>query len=59
MACHQTVRWQAIIWNNAGVSFIECLGRDLNKILIEIRTFSFQKIYSKCRLESGGNFVSA
>ena len=52
-------RRQAIIWTNAGILFIGPSGTNFNEISIEIRTFSFKKIHSKCRLEIGGRFVLA
>ena len=40
-------RSQAIIWINAGKSFIRALGTNFNEILIEIHVFSFKKIHLK------------
>ena len=45
--CLSPGRRQAIIWTNAGTSFIEPLGRNFNKILIEIHTCSFKKMHLK------------
>ena len=50
------VRWQAIIWTNAGILLIESWGTNFSEILIEIHTFSF---IWKCCLENGGHFVLA
>ena len=36
-------RHQAIIWTNAGMLLIWTIELNFNKILIEIRTFSFKK----------------
>ena len=52
-------RRQAIIWTNAGMLLIGPLGTNFSEILIKIHTFSFKKMYLKCRLENGGHFVSA
>ena len=38
-------RRQAIIWTNAGILLIGTLGTNFSKILIEILTFSFKKMY--------------
>ena len=40
-------RRQAIIWNNAGILSIGCLGTNFSEILIEILTFSFKKMHFK------------
>ena len=40
-------RHQAIIWTNAGILLIWPLGINFNQILIEINTFSLEKIYLK------------
>ena len=40
-------RRQAIIWINAGILFIEPLGKNFSEILIESDTFSFQKMHLK------------
>ena len=40
-------RHQAIIWTNAGISSIEPLGTNLNKISIDVHTLSFTKINFK------------
>ena len=40
-------RRQAIIWTNAGILLIEALGTNFNEIVIEIHTFSFNKMYLK------------
>ena len=40
-------RRQAIIWNNAGILLIGPLGTNFNEILIEIHTFSFNKMHLK------------
>ena len=40
-------RRQAIIWTNAGILLIEPLGKNFSEILIEILTFSFQKMRLK------------
>ena len=40
-------RCQAIIWTNAGLLLIGPLGTNLSEILIEILTFSFQKMHLK------------
>ena len=37
-------RRQAIIWTNAGILLIWTLGTNLSEILIEIHTFSFNKV---------------
>ena len=50
------VRWQAIIWTNAGILLIGSWGTNFSEILIEIHTFSF---IWKCCLENGGHFVLA
>ena len=47
---------QAIIWTNAGILSIGPLGTNVSKILIEIHTFSFKKMYLKML---SGHFVSA
>ena len=49
----------AIIWTKAGISPIGPLETNFSEILIEIHTFAFKKIQLKCRLETGGHFVSA
>ena len=38
-------RRQAIIWNNAGILFIEPLGTNFCEILFEMHTLSFNKMY--------------
>ena len=48
-------RRQAIIWTNAGILLIEPLGINFSEIVIEINTFSFNKMHlkmssAKCRL---------
>ena len=48
-------RRQAMIWTDAGISLIGPLWTNFNKILIEIHTFLFSKMYLKmssvkCRL---------
>ena len=40
-------RRQAIIWTNAGILLIGPLGTNCNDILIEIHTFSFEKMHLK------------
>ena len=40
-------RCQAIIWTNAGLLLIGPLGTNFSEILIEILTFSFQKMHLK------------
>ena len=40
-------RHQAIIWTNAGISFIEPLGRNISEILVEIHIFSVMKMHIK------------
>ena len=40
-------RRQAIIWTNAGIMLIGPLGTNFSEILIEIYTFSFEKMYLK------------
>ena len=40
-------RRQAIIWTNAGILLIGPLGTDFSEILIEIVTFSFNKMHLK------------
>ena len=40
-------RRQAIIWTNAGLLLIEPLGTNFSEILIEILTFSFNKMHLK------------
>ena len=40
-------RHQAIIWNNAGILLIGPLGTNFGEILIEVQTFSLQKIRLK------------
>ena len=40
-------RRQAIIWTNAGILLIECLGTNLSEIFIKIHTFSYKKMHSK------------
>ena len=37
-------RRQAIIWTNAGILLIRPLGANFNEMLIEILTFSFEKM---------------
>ena len=37
---------QAIIWYKAGILLIRTLGTNFSEILIEIHTFSFNKIWS-------------
>ena len=41
-------RRQAIIWTNDGILLIEPLWTHFEEILIEIHTFWFTKIHSKC-----------
>ena len=46
---------QAIIWTNAGIFLIGCLGTNLNEILIEIHIFSFKKMHfntSECKMQT-------
>ena len=38
-------RRQAIIWNNAGLLFIEPLGTNFSEISVGIQTFSFKKMH--------------
>ena len=52
-------RHPTIIWTNVGILLIGPLGTNFSGILIEIRTFSFKKMYLKCRLDNVGHFVSA
>ena len=53
-------RWQVQIWTSAGILLIGQLGPYFIEILVEISTFSFQKIYIwKFRLGNVGHFVSA
>ena len=40
-------RRQTIIWTNAGILLIGLLGTNFSEILIEIQTFSFQKVHFK------------
>ena len=40
-------RRKAIIWTNAGILFIEPLGTNFSEILIDIQSFSFNKMYLK------------
>ena len=40
-------RHQAIIWTNAGILLIGPLGKNFSEILIEISTFSFNKMHLK------------
>ena len=40
-------RHQAIIWTNTGISLIGTLGTNFSEILIEIYTFSFNKMHMK------------
>ena len=40
-------RHQAIIWTNAGILLIGPLGTNFSEILIEIHTFSLEKVYLK------------
>ena len=40
-------RRQAIIWTSAGILLIGPLGTNFSEILIEIRTFSFKKMFLK------------
>ena len=40
-------RRQAIIWTNAGILLIGSLGTNFSEILIEILTFSFEKMHLK------------
>ena len=40
-------RRQAIIWTNAGISFIGPFGTNFSEILIGIQTFSFKKMHLK------------
>ena len=40
-------RRQAIIWTNAGILLIGPMGINFNEILIEINTFSFNKMHLK------------
>ena len=47
-------RRQVIIWNNAGILLIGLLGTNFSDILIEVLTFSFNKMHlkvssAKCR----------
>ena len=50
---------QAIICTNAGMLLIRPLGANFNVILSETYIFSLNKCIWKCRLQNGGNFVSA
>ena len=40
-------RRQAISWSNTGILLIGALGTNFNGILIEVHTFSFQKVHLK------------
>ena len=53
------IRRQDIILTNAGMLLIELSGTNFSEMSIEIYTFSLKKAFEKCRLESGGHFVSA
>ena len=44
-------RRQFITWSNVGILLIEPLGTNCSEMLIEIYTFSFQKIHSKTSSE--------
>ena len=50
---------QAIIWTNAEILLIGPLGTIFSEIVIEIHSFSFKECILNCRLENGGQFVSA
>ena len=52
-------RRQAIIWTNAGILLSGTWGTNFSKILIKVHTFPFKKMHLKCRLQNGGNIVSA
>ena len=52
-------RRQAIIWTNAEILLIRTRGTNFSEILSEIHSFSLKKSLWKCRLETGGHFVSA
>ena len=41
------VRRQAIIWTNAGISLIWCLGTNFSEMLIETHAFLFKKMHLK------------
>ena len=42
-------RYQAIVWTNAGISFIGPFGTNISEILLEMYLFSFKKMQFKCR----------
>ena len=50
---------QAIILTNAGILLIAPLETNSSEILIEVHMFSFKNVHLRCRLEKGGQFVSA
>ena len=58
MAC-QKGRRQAIVWSSAVILLIGPLETIFREILFEVFKFSFKKMIRKCRLQTGGHFVSA
>ena len=48
-------RRQAIIWTSVGILLTGPLGTNFSEILIEIHTFSFNKMHLKMSLENGGH----
>ena len=48
-------RHQAIIWINAWILLIWLLGANLNGMLTEIHSFSFETMSLKCRLRHTNN----
>ena len=52
-------RHKAIIWTNAWILLSEPLGTNFSEILIEIHTFSFNKMHLNMSSEKVSHFVSA
>ena len=52
-------RLQALTRTNARILFIGHLGTICSDFLIEMHTFSLEKMHFKCRLRNGGHFASA
>ena len=52
-------RPQAIIWTSDGILLIGPQGTSFSETLSKIVTLSLKKMLFKCRVRSGGHFVSA
>ena len=53
------IRWQAIIWTNAGLLSIEPLGTNFIEILIKIEENAFENVGKKAAILSRGDRLKA